>query len=142
MRAIRRWSVGILAGVALVSLMGGCIYDHHHPATSSSARAGKGGPPPWAPAHGYRHQNREGVELRFDSGLGVYVVVGHGGHYFYGDRYFRQFGGDWRVSVSIDGPWAAVQVDAVPPGIRRHKGKHKHHGKRGRGHGPPAKRGH
>ena len=139
MRAIRRWSVGVLAGVALASLTGGCIYPHHHPAPSSSAKASKRGPPPWAPAHGYRHMNQEGVELRFDSGLGVYVVFGHEGHYFHGDRYYRRIDGDWRVSISVDGPWWDVRLDAVPPGIRHHKGKHKHHGKRGRGHGPPAK---
>src|SRR5262245_650986 len=53
--------------------------DHHH-----------GGPPPWAPAHGYRHkqhrayQSHEGsVELVFDSGIGVYAVVGFPNYYWW-----------------------------------------------------------
>src|SRR5258705_13086779 len=41
------------------------------------------GPPPWAPAHGYRRHHQQAyqsrpdtVDLGFDDGLGVYMVVG------------------------------------------------------------------
>ena len=31
------------------------------------------GPPPHAPAHGYRHKHQHGVELEYDSGIGAYI---------------------------------------------------------------------
>lgn len=50
----------------------------------------RGGPPPWAPAHGYRakHQYRyyPDNEVYYDSGRGLY--------FYYSD-------GDWRVSASL-----------------------------------------
>ncbi len=54
------------------------------------------GPPPWAPAHGYRrnhqraYQHRDAtVDLAFDSGLGVYVVVGLPNYYYWDGFYLR-----------------------------------------------------
>ena len=34
------------------------------------------GPPPHAPAHGYRHKHPDGVELVYKSNIGGYAVVG------------------------------------------------------------------
>ena len=54
------------------------------------ARGRGHGPPPHAPAHGYRHKaQRHGAELEFDSGLGVYVVVGVPLHYYLDGLYLR-----------------------------------------------------
>ena len=86
-------------------------------------------PPPWAPAHGHRHKHRQGVELRYDAGLGVYLVVRHPGHYFRGELFFRQVSGFWTASAGIDGPWWTIAVEDVPLGLRRTEAKKKRHRK-------------
>ena len=95
------------------------------------------GPPPHAPAHGYR-QHHQGADLAFDSKLGVYLVVGYSDH-FYSDGHFLRFHGDsWQVSSSLRGPWGACSPASLPPGLRSthpsnaKRPKHKAH--------PPAKR--
>lgn len=94
-----------------------------------------GGPPPHAPAHGYRRKHRydhRDVELVFDSGLGVYVAVGFPGVYFHADHYFRWFGTSWQVSVRPDAGWRLAPNDSVPPGLRKQKhGKANRHGRPG-----------
>jgi len=78
------------------------------------------GPPPHAPAHGYRHKHQtDGVELVFDSGRGVYLVVGFPGCYFLDDAYYRRAGQQWQMAFSIGGVWKSVAQDKVPPGLRR-----------------------
>lgn len=81
------------------------------------------GPPPHAPAHGYRHKH-QGAELIFDSGMGVYVVAGYPKHYFYNDSYYRLNDDIWEISISIGGPWVVIMDDDLPPGLRKIK-KHK-----------------
>ena len=139
MRGIHRNISAIVAGAALGAMLGGCVYHHQHRPPDEQAEARKGGPPPWAPAHGYRHKHQGGVDLVFDSDLEVYVVVGYPGHYFHRDRYYRHVDGHWRIGLSINGLWSRVRLEAVPTGIRHRHEKPKHRGKRGRGHGPPAK---
>jgi hypothetical protein len=99
----------------------------------------KHGPPPHAPAHGYRCKHRHGhddVELRYDSSVQVYVVVGRRDHYFIDDYYFRVTDGGWYSCRSVSGPWVRCSVDRVPPGLSK---RHAHHedGKKspGKGHG-------
>jgi len=90
------------------------------------------GPPSHAPAHGYRHKHRTGVEIRFDSHLGVYIVEGRTDIYFHDGWFIRIRSGVWQVSASLDGQWKDRSSDWVPPGLRS-----KHHAKkpkvRGRG---------
>jgi hypothetical protein len=104
------------------------------------------GPPPWAPAHGYRHkhqrayQSREGsVDLVFDSGLGVYAVVGIPNSYYWDGMYLRISGGEWMRAPYLDAHWAPCPSDAVPSGLRSKAAKAnsgKGHGKsKGKGHG-------
>ena len=94
---------------------------------------GRHGPPPHAPAHGYRHK-QHGAELTYDSGRGVYVVVGFPGHYYYRDHYYRFGGVRWEVGAHIDGPWKSVSVESLPPGLRdKDKGKGKSKEPPGRG---------
>lgn len=93
------------------------------------------GPPPHAPAHGYRHKYH-GVELVFDSGCGVYVVVGLPSHYYYSGYFYRFHGEGWQVSVEIGGPWKLVSEESLPPGLRakeKSTGKSKKPPGRGRG---------
>jgi len=75
----------------------------------------KHGPPPHAPAHGYRHKH-QGVDFE--------------GHYY---RYHEPH---WEVGVHIEGPWESVSEEALPPGLRakgKGKGKSKEHPGRGLG---------
>ena len=93
------------------------------------------GPPPHAPAHGYRHKH-QGVELVYDSGLGVYVVVDFPDHFYFKGCYYRFGELHWEVGVHIDGQWESVSEEVLPPGLRgkgKGKGKPKEHPGRGRG---------
>ena len=128
------------AAAALVALSAsGCLYYHESSSTRSSQSSHGKGPPPWAPAHGYRHKHQHGVELVFDADLDVYVVVGHPGIYFRGDEYFCLRGGEWYVGARFDGPWKGTRLGHVPPGLAKKyakgsPGKGKGHGKKhGRG---------
>lgn len=85
----------------------------------------RGGPPPHAPAHGYRHKHKKhGHDLKYDSGLGVYVVVGMSNTYFSGDLYYRFSGDRWEVSSNPSGGWSHSGNHKIPHGLEK-----KHHGK-------------
>jgi hypothetical protein len=95
----------------------------------------KHGPPPHAPAHGYRHKHH-GVDFVYDSEWGVYVVVGFPSHYYYKSHYYRFHEAHWEMGVHIDGPWKFVSEKSLPKGLRgkeKGKGKSKEHPGRGRG---------
>lgn len=91
-----------------------------------------GGPPPHAPAHGYRRKQR-GADLVYDSGLGVYVVVGYP-YYYLDDRFYRQADGAWQASVNLNGPWQPVPDRSLPPKLQTQGGGGKPGGPSG---GPP-----
>ena len=125
---------------ALVTTAFVACHGHHHSRFPGppSGRHASAGPPPHAPAHGYRHKRmtRMGeVQLVFDSGIGVYVVVGHAGHYFYRGNFYRSLNSVWHVSAHIDTGWAVVGSQALPRGLAKNqgkgkakvKGKHKQH---------------
>jgi hypothetical protein len=110
-------------------------YTAHHTPTVSTGN----GPPAHAPAHGYRRKHMSGVELVFDSSIGVYVVVGHPGHYYDKGYFYRLEGGLWEMSLSLDGHWKIASEKSLPAGLRvnvkandngrgnnRGKGKDKH----------------
>jgi hypothetical protein len=93
---------------------------------TSRGRIGRGnGPPPHAPAHGYRHKHKvEGVDLVYDSGRRVYVVVGLPDHYYYDGHFFRIRGAQWEMSLNTTYGWKPVYENSIPPGLRK-KGKAK-----------------
>ena len=74
-------------------------------------------PPPHAPAHRFRHRHYHGVDLEYDSGLGVYFVIGHPGIYYYSDHYYRYYDGGWLFSFRYDGPWERTVPQRVPRGL-------------------------
>lgn len=87
------------------------------------------GPPPHAPAHGYR-QKHGGAVLIYQSSLGVYIVDKHEGHFYYKENFYRSHGGSWQISVAIGGPWKTIPEKKVPHGLRgeyhaKAKGKNK-----------------
>lgn len=115
-------------GIALTIFVAGCATPSSSPPVRSSSppRTSQGhGPPPHAPAHGYRHKHKDGRDLRYDKGLGVYVVVGSTEVYFSEGRYIRISGDSWEVSVGTTGPWEPVIVESIPPGLKKKHGKGK-----------------
>jgi hypothetical protein len=132
-------SAGLAAAstMFLLGSLGGCVH-HVHSARAPSVHSRDHGPPPHAPAHGVRRQqHRDGVELAFDSGLGVHVVVNRPDYYWYTDRYLRWVAGEWSVSSRLDGHWAVVSIDAVPAGlVSKHSKHHKRAKHRGKHHWP------
>lgn len=120
----------LLAALGIVfSACGGAVLHTHK---TTPAVCGKhAGPPPHAPAHGYRHRHSDGVELVYRSSIGVYVAVGYSEHYFHKDRYYRLVDGSWQVSFRIDKGWTPVPEKKLPPGLRKkHKVKHKDYSKK------------
>lgn len=77
------------------------------------------GPPPHAPAHGYRQKHGH-VELQFDTGLGVYVVLGRPYHYYH-DGYYYNYRDGWYLSRELRGPWYHIDRKRLPPGLRKKK---------------------
>jgi hypothetical protein len=120
--------LGTTATVLIMTASLGCVHVQHHRQLPSQAtvRKSHAGPPPHAPAHGYRHK-QHGVELVFDSGIGVYVVVGHPNHYHDGKRYYRLSGQSWQVSARLHGAWVTIASEKVPAGLRGKPKKHKRH---------------
>jgi len=102
--------------------------------------SGGNGPPPWAPAHGYRqkhqraYQHREStVDLVFDSGLGVYLVVGIPNYYYWNGTYVRLNAGAWSRAPYLDAQWAPCPADELPGNLRWKQAKADK--QRGKGHG-------
>jgi hypothetical protein len=123
--------VVLIVSVAVAACSLGCakktvVYQERDP--DVVVVDGHPGPPPHAPAHGYRMKTaHEGVELVYDADIDVYVVTGHTNCYFSAGQYFRFQMSTWEWSVSVEGPWKVVSSDSdLPPGLR-----HKH----GKGHG-------
>jgi hypothetical protein len=133
--------VATLLGCALA--LAGCVHHHEHARNPGpqAHKTHKGGPPPWAPAHGYRHKHRDGADLRFDGQLGVYVVIGQPHLYFHSGHYFRLAGSHWeRCGDWRKGHWKRVDTHSVPKGlVKQYKQKGPKHGKghgKKKGHGP------
>ncbi|MFX0204099.1 MAG: hypothetical protein ACFFCW_49000 [Candidatus Hodarchaeota archaeon] len=83
------------------------------------------GPPPHAPAHGYRRKLPSGVEVVFDFDCGVYVVVGLEKHFWLDGQYYRFCNGQWEFSMTIENGWKVVCEEKLPPGLRKkYKVKH------------------
>ena len=89
----------------------------------------KSGPPPHAPAHGYRHHHHHGVDLVFDTGLGVYLVADVSELFFFNDLYIRYQDSHWQVSVKLDGPWRSANEREVPVKLKNAKGPKQHPGR-------------
>jgi len=96
------------------------------------------GPPPHAPANGYRwkrHHHDHDVDLVFNSDLGVYVVVDIPNRFYWNGYYLRIEDDGWYASVDLDGRWKPRAEDSLPPGLRKKYAKHGK-GKHGKGNVP------
>lgn len=87
-------------------------------------RPGPGyGPPPHAPAHGYR-SHYHGHDLVYDSRLGVYAVVGLANVYFYDGVYYRFDHNRWYYTRELDKGWNTHRGGrGLPPGLAKKYGK-------------------
>ena len=74
------------------------------------------GPPPHAPAHGYRHKYHDHY-LEYDAHLGVYIVIGMPHLYFRDGLYYRRSEHGWYSSQYIDRDWKEHHEDRLPPGL-------------------------
>jgi hypothetical protein len=111
------------------------------PVYRSSGKKIGHGPPPHAPAHGYRRKLPAGVEVVFDSASGVYVVVGLEKHFWLDGHYYRFCNRQWEASVSIGGGWIAIGEERLPAGLRgKYKAKHASKSHPGRGWGLATKK--
>jgi len=96
----------------------------------------KVGPPPHAPAHGYRHKHRDGVELEYDSGIEAYLVIEFPGTYYCNGLYSRYSPEEhWVVAANLYGPWRVPNEREIPLKLIKvyeedHPGKAKKHKKR------------
>ena len=76
------------------------------------------GPPPHAPAHGHRHKHR-GHDLKFDSHLGVYGVVGLPSIYFIDGTYYKVTDHGWFFSHNVDKGWKKYKKGKLPGGLHK-----------------------
>lgn len=109
--------------VSAAFLLSGCLLtatgSHHPRGQQTKVKSHRQGPPPHAPAHGYRHRH-QGVVLSFDTGIGAYVVIGHPGIYFYDGNYLRRHvRGHWLSSRHYSGPWQNSNARDVPAKLER-----------------------
>ena len=134
-----RFASIVFAFILCLSLCGGCkTFKHIGIKTKPPVKTKKikhKGPPPHAPAHGYRHKHHDGIELEFDNGLGVYFSVKMPGIYFHNGLYMRLSDGHWKIASHFDGPWRPEAEGQVPHKLKKtqkkkHKEKNKGHGKK------------
>lgn len=111
----------LVSSVALALAIGGCGSSRHTttavvvtnaPAPAPSVHHG---PPPHAPAHGYRMKHEgDGVELVYDAGLHVYVVAHTNNRYFYDGHYYCKRGKRWAAADRLSGPWTVAVARDFP----------------------------
>lgn len=109
--------------IGSVLIVSGCaVYPAHHHGY---------GPPPYAPAHGYRAKHHH-HDLVYDVHLGVYVVVGLHDHYYHNGHYYKYVRDGWYYSRYTDRDWRRYYDERkLPPGLAK-----KFHGNgRGKGRG-------
>jgi hypothetical protein len=108
---------GVVAIVAICWTISSCSTAVRYTNTGTLEPAKKHGPPPHAPAHGYRHKQGNTV-LVFDSALGVYLVDGRSNYYFHDKRYYRATSSGWEITTHIEGPWKPISTKKLPKGLR------------------------
>ena len=114
---------------------GGSVIIGDSPPPRSGPPVYEKGPPPWAPAHGYRAKHR----YRYYPSSSVYFDTGRG-------LYFYYQGGAWQVSVSLPtsihiavGDYVTLEMDTDRPYVhhgdvvRRYPPGHTKNKDRGRG---------
>lgn len=109
----------IFAGALVITSCSGTVRYKKtgRPAPDTEVVVAKKGPPPHAPAHGYRHKHGNLV-LVYQSDLSIYVVDGHEGYFFFEGEFFRSHKGKWQSSRQFNGPWKKISESKLPKGLR------------------------
>ena len=115
----------------LVTLLSTLLIACVEPTSVKKSPSYSHAPPTHAPAHGYRHKHKK-HDLIFDTGVGVYVVVGFIDHYFNEGQYYRYRKGIWETARSLDGLWREEAGHVLPGKLYQSKAEKSHPGK---GHG-------
>lgn len=127
----------IAIALAFLFVVSGCssvgVHATAPPHQHKPEKYKKGGPPPHAPAHGYRHKHK-GHDMDYDMKIGAYIVVRVPDTYFYDNLFIRLFSdGRWMVSAHLNSGWRLADANEVPPRLKHHKeyeyskkNKHKH----------------
>lgn len=101
-----------------IALLMGCVgstavrYDSH-PHYEYSDVYYRTGPPPYAPAHGYRHHYHN-HDMIYDSGIRAYIIVGMPDYYYDNGFYFRYSNIGWQISGSLNDGWKVTDERRVP----------------------------
>ena len=115
------WLVLFAGSLALTSCSGAVRYKKTgQPAATTETAVSKKGPPPHAPAHGYRHKQGN-VVLVYQSNLGIYAVDGHKGYYFHEGDFYRSHKGKWQMSANFGGPWKKISESKLPKGLNNNQ---------------------
>jgi hypothetical protein len=114
----------LTAGIALLGCSRTVVYRGDSPGTTITVKTNKPGPPPHAPAHGYRHKHATGVVLVYDSSIGVYVVSGYKNVYYYNSYFYRRHKSKWQWSHGVDGPWLTSYGKNLPRNLQEKVAKH------------------
>ena len=129
---MKRKSVLLVLGVGLWSgalFSGGCTEGSR--TTIIYGPCAHHGPPPHAPAWGYRCRQEKALRMEFDPELGVYIVLGTPNVYFFNGFFFKLKDKIWLRARDLNGPWVEIEVEDLPPGLRKIKckgcKKHKKH---------------
>lgn len=104
---------GAVALVATCVVFSACSTTVRHTSTRYVSTTKSHGPPPHAPAHGYRHKHGDAV-LVYDSTLEVYLVSGHPNCYYHRDHYYRTTSSGWEIAVVFEGPWRPISTRKLP----------------------------
>lgn len=108
MKSIRHTLAAPIVAIVLAGCSGGFVVV-------------ESGPPPYAPANGYRHRHpHDHIVLVYNADLSVYAVSGYRNCYYSGGTYYRVDGGVWYRTVTISEPtWTVVSYNAIPPGLHK-----------------------
>ena len=110
-----------------LALLMGCVgstavrYDSH-PHYEYSDVYYRTGPPPYAPAHGYRHHYHN-HDMIYDSGIRAYIIVGMPDYYYDNGFYFRYSDYGWQISGSLSDGWKVTDERRVPKKLWNTKAK-------------------
>lgn len=115
----------VFVAVAALALTSCVIVDDRR---SGPPGVKSGGPPPWAPAHGYRAKQARHYYYYPDAG--VYFDVGT-------KTYFYMNGGTWQVAVSLpptvvldSTAYVSLELDTDTPYLYYDEHQHKYKGKK------------
>ena len=134
-----RWRTVFTTTLALVLLFGfsgcktlGISFGNRPPRSGGSPgeyRKAKGGPPPWAPAHGYRAKH----QYRYYPGQKVYYDDSRGVYFYYHD-------GEWDISANLPvdininlGDYVTLDMDTDRPYIYHSDVEARYSGKKTKG---------